>query len=426
MRVFVKNLRNQPLMPCKLSKARKLLRNGKAKIVGYKPFTIQLLYATGETTQESDIGIDLGAKNVGVAIQSQSKIIAKGEIELRSDIKANLDTRRTYRKNRRYRKTRYRKPRFNNRVSSRKNDWLPPSVQSRIESTFRWIDRFCNLLPDPNLHLEVGKFDVQKMLNPDINGIEYQQGDAYGYYNVRYYVFARNNYTCQVCKKKGKILQTHHVIYESHGGSNRASNLITVCIDCHTHGNHQPGNIFWHWMQNGKKLPTYKEPTFMNIIRKRIFSNYPAARITYGSETVQRRKELNLDKTHYNDAVAITGISSITKDADSIFKLKQFRKKKRSLHESVPRKGLKQPNTEQRRNSKNTKRYKDFCLNDKVRSYDKVGFISGFTSGGAYVKNIDGDYITKLGKTYKQVPLRDMERVCRNSNWQFISCLRLT
>ena len=424
MRVFVKNLRNQPLMPCKPSKARKLLRDGKAKVIEYKPFTILLLYATGETAQETNVGVDLGAKNIGVAVLSQNNVIAKGEIELRSEIKSNLDTRRTYRRNRRSRKTRYRKPRFNNRVSSKKNGWLPPSVQSRIDNTFRWIDTFCNLLPDPKLHLEVGKFDVQKMLNSDINGVEYQQGDSYGYYNTRYYVFARDNYTCQVCKKKDKVLQTHHIIYESHGGSNRAGNLITVCIDCHTSDNHAPGQIFWKWMMEGKKLPSYKETPFMNIIRKRIFTKYPDAHIIYGSETTKRRKELGLDKTHYNDAIAITGTSKINKNTDSIFKLKQFRKKKRSLHESVPRKGRKQPNTEQRRNPKNTKSYKDFCLNDKVHLYDKVGFISGFTSGGAYIKDIDGNYVTKPGKTYKQVPLKDIKLLNRNNNWQFISRLR--
>ena len=103
-------------MPCKPSKARKLLKAGKAKIIDYKPFTIQLLYPTGKATQPTDIGIDLGAKHIGVAIQSQNQVLAKGEIELRDDIKSNLDTRRTYRRSRRYRKTRYRKPRFDSRT----------------------------------------------------------------------------------------------------------------------------------------------------------------------------------------------------------------------------------------------------------------------------------------------------------------------
>ncbi|MDD4591078.1 MAG: hypothetical protein PHG06_11730, partial [Parabacteroides sp.] len=69
-----------------------------------------------------------------------------------------------------------------------------------------------SLLPNPRLIIEVGKFDVQKMQSPSIEGTEYQKGNTYGYYDVRYYVFARDNYTCQVCKGKNKILQTHHIV----------------------------------------------------------------------------------------------------------------------------------------------------------------------------------------------------------------------
>ena len=96
-------------MPCKQSKARKLLKENKATIVGYSPFTIQLLYGSSGHTQETNIGVDLGAKYIGIAIQSQNKVIAKGTIELRQDVKSNLETRKIYRRSRRNRKTRYRK-----------------------------------------------------------------------------------------------------------------------------------------------------------------------------------------------------------------------------------------------------------------------------------------------------------------------------
>ena len=101
MLVFVINKQGKPLMPCKPSKARKLLKENKAKIVGYKPFTIQLIYGSSGYTQETNIGIDLGAKHIGVAIQSQNKVIAKGTIELRNDVKSNLETKKIYRKSRR-------------------------------------------------------------------------------------------------------------------------------------------------------------------------------------------------------------------------------------------------------------------------------------------------------------------------------------
>ena len=125
MRVFVQNMRGRALMPCSCRKARILLRQKKAKIVGYKPFAIQLTVATGETVQSVDIGIDEGAKHIGVAVVSGTKVLAKGEIELRQNIKSLLDTRRALRRSRRNRKTRYRKPRFLNR--RKPEDWLPLS-----------------------------------------------------------------------------------------------------------------------------------------------------------------------------------------------------------------------------------------------------------------------------------------------------------
>jgi len=421
LRVYVKNLRGEALMPTTPQKARKLIKENKAKIINYEPFTIQLLYATGEAKQPTNIGIDLGAKHIGIAIQSENKVISKGEIELRDDVKSLLETRKTYRRSRRNRKTRYRKPRFDNR--KRQDNWLPPSIQSRINNTFMWIDRFVELVPNPTLNIEVGKFDVQKMMNPDIKGKEYQDGSSCGYYNTRYYVFARDNYTCQVCKKKGKILQTHHIIYKSKGGTDRANNLITVCTDCHNHKNHQEGEIFYKWMINKKKTPSYKEAPFMNIIRKRVFKKYPDANITYGNITTPKRKKLGLEKTHYNDALVISGIEEGFIDNVEIFRIKQFRKKKRSLHEATARKGRKEPNTTQKRNEKNTKESKGFYLNDKVKVFDKIGFISGFCNGGCYVKDINDNYITIPGKTYKQVGFNHLEFINHNNNWQFISQL---
>lgn len=157
-------------MPCKPRKARLLLKEEKAEIVSYKPFTIQLLYGSSGYKQEVKIGVDLGAKHVGIAMTSEDRVLVKGEIELRQDVKKSLDSRRTYRRSRRNRKTRYRKPRFQNRTRS--EGWLPPSIQSRIENSFFWIDKFCSLVPSPELTIEVGKFDIHKMINPAIQGVE--------------------------------------------------------------------------------------------------------------------------------------------------------------------------------------------------------------------------------------------------------------
>lgn len=157
----------------------------------------------------------------------------------------------------------------------------------------------------------------------------------------------------------------------------------------------------------------------MNIIRRRIFEKYPDAEITYGSETVIKRKNLGLEKTHYNDAVAISGMTFIKKNENFYFILAQARKKKRSLHEATPRKGKSKKNVGAIRNSKNTKFYKGFFLNDKVVIENKIGWICGFCSGGCYVKDIFENYITICSKEYKQVVASKCKLVNRNNNWRF-------
>ena len=419
MRVFVKNIRGESLMPCSQKKARILLKQNKAKIYKHNPFTIQLLYATGETKQNCHIGVDTGSKYIGLAVTSEDKVLFKAAVELRQDVKSNLDTRRMYRKSRRNRKTRYRKPRFLNRKKCDK--WLPPSLQNRINHTYKWIDELCELVPNSKLHIEVGKFDTAKMINPGIQGVDYQQGQTYGFYNDRYFVFARDNYTCQCCgKSKDKILQTHHIKYRSNGGTDRVDNLITVCTDCHTSRNHQKGGVLYKWQEQHKKVKQYKEPPFMNALRKRIFSKYPTAEITYGYITTPKRKEAGLDKTHYNDAIVISRIKEIKENPNDWLLIRQFRKKKRSLHEATARKGRKEPNKTQKRNSKNTPYCKGFYLNDRVSVLGKIGYISGFASGSAYVKDRNDNYITLPDKSYCQVGFSNLQLLCHNNNWQFI------
>lgn len=411
-------------MPCSQKKARLLLKEGKAKIIGYKPFAIQLTVATGETVQEVHLGVDTGAKHIGIAATSGNKVLAKGEVELRDGIHEDMGNRARLRKDRRSRKTRYRQARFLNR--KRKEGWLPPTVQSKLDATFMWTDRFINLLPNPILHIEVGKFDIQKMMNPDITNEEYQNGQCAGYYDVRYFVFARDNYTCQVCKKKNKILNTHHLVFKTKGGTDRADNLITVCIDCHTSENHKVGGILYNWMIKNKKVKQYKEATFMNIVRKRTFSKYPNAIITYGSETSPYRKELGLEKTHYNDAIAISKIENIKENPSEWFYIKQFRKKKRSLHESIPTRGRrKEKNINAERKNKNVPFRNGWFMNDMAICNGQVGWIYGFSGGDigkeCVLRNIKGEIVRgkERSKNNPNVTFSSLKFLCHNNNWQY-------
>lgn len=417
-RVFVINKHGEALMPCKPRTARKLLTQDKAKPIKKEPFTIQLLYGSTGYKQSVSLGIDSGQSHIGIAVTSQTKVLFQGEVELRQDVKKLLDTRRTYRRNRRNRKTRYRKARFLNRIKTKKNGWLPPSVASKCHHNINWINRFLAVLPNPALHIEVGKFDMQKMKDPNIQGTGYQQGDLYGYQTVKQYVLARDEYKCQVCKKKGGKLKIHHIIYRSEGGTNAPSNLITVCADCHTYKNHQSGGVLYKWYQAKKKVTkSLKGATFMNILRRRLWRAFPDAEFQYGAQTTLQRADLGLDKSHFNDAVTISGIQKITEKPTSVVMFKQFRKKKRSLHEATARKGRKEPNRTSKRNAKNTKFAKGFWLNDYVRIKNsrKKGFISGFTGSSCYLKDCLGNYV--IIRKYKQTALSKLMMINHHNNW---------
>jgi hypothetical protein len=414
LRVFVKNIRNDNIMPCSQRKARILLKENKAKIVNYNPFTIKLLIPTGETTQQCNVGIDSGAKYIGFAITSQNKVLIKGEIELRQDVSENLASRKIFRRSRRQRKTRYRKARFLNR--KRKEGWLPPSIQSRIDNQINWINRFTSLLPSYNLTVEVGKFDTAKMINPNIESLDYQKGNLYDYENKKAYIIAREKGRCQICGKEydENGWHLHHIKQRKDNGSDRADNLALVHHQCHK--DYHDGKLGDFKF---KKCKDYKETTFMNILRLQIYRRVKCD-ITYGYYTKINRIKLQLEKTHYNDAIAISGIKEIKYDCDKIYTIKQFRKKKKSLHEATARKGRKEPNKEAKRNSKNTPHSNGFYLNDKVKVFNKVGWISGFTSGGCYIKDIDNNYITIPEKSYKQVAFKNLKLINHNNNWQFI------
>ena len=417
MSVFVMNMRGEPLMPTTDRTARLLRKEGKAKVYQYEPYTIQLTYATGEAKQEVKIGIDTGAKNVGIAVTTNDKVISKGTIELRDDVKAQLETRKIYRRGRRNRKTRYRKARFQNR--KREDNWLPPSVQSRVDNTMRWIDKFVKLVPNPIITIEVGKFDIAKIENPEIQGKEYQQGEMYEYRNRIAYLLARENSKCQYCGKgyeKGNGWRLHH-IWGRHKDRPEDWALLHECCHKGPDGIHAKGK---EEVLRKKKPKSYKESTFMNIIRQRLFARYPDARFTYGNVTFQDRCDLDLEKTHYNDAVAISGIIEIKEDSIS-FLVRQSRIKKRSLHEANPRKGRKQKNTEAKRNSKNTPYQDGFYLNDRVEYNGAKGFVSGFCKNGVYVKDYNDEYITKQGKSYKQLPPKELKFISHTRGWQFIN-----
>jgi hypothetical protein len=291
-----------PTTPCK---ARKLLKKGKAKVLTVKPFTIQLLTATGETKQEVILGIDSGYLNIGFSAITDKGELISGEVKLLQGISDRLTEKAQYRRIRRSR-LRYRKARFDNRKVDK--GWLAPSIQHKLDSHIRFIDKLKSILPIPKIIVEVANFDIQKIKNPDISGVEYQQGEQEGFWNLREYILHRDGHKCQNpdCKNNDKhpILEIHHIKYRSNGGTDAPNNLITLCNKCHTTANHKQGKFLYDWQTNKPKLKSFKDSTFMSIVRWQLV-NILQCQHTYGYQTKSKRIALQLEKTHYNDAFVI-------------------------------------------------------------------------------------------------------------------------
>lgn len=264
--VYVLNTQGKPLMPCKEAKARKLLKQHKARIVKYEPFTIQLLFDCENQTQEVNLGIDAGSKYIGISVTTEHRVLYEAEVELRTDIVNKLSSRREARRTRRTR-LRYRPARFNNRVHSKNKGWLSPSIEQKINAHLHVIKYLYEILPITTLIVETAQFDIQKINNPDISGEEYQQGNQLGFYNVREYVLFRDNHECQCChgKSKDKVLNVHHIESRKTGG-NAPNNLITLCETCHKA--YHKGEVELK-LKRGK---SYRDAAFMGIMRKTLFS----------------------------------------------------------------------------------------------------------------------------------------------------------
>jgi len=232
MLVYVLSKTGKPLMPCKPAKAKKLLQGGNARVVKKTPFTIQLNWLTEEQTQPVTLGIDTGYENVGVSATSGKEELFSAEVQLRTDISKLLTEKRMYRRNRRSRLW-YRKTRFLNR--KKPEGWLAPSIQNKLDAHIKVINHVKEILPVSQINIEVASFDVQKIKNPDISGTGYQDGEQTGFWNTREYVLHRDGHICQVCKGKSKypVLEVHHIIPRSQGGTDKPDNLITLCETCH-------------------------------------------------------------------------------------------------------------------------------------------------------------------------------------------------
>ncbi|MGB8688083.1 MAG: RNA-guided endonuclease IscB, partial [Microcoleus sp.] len=229
--VFILDANKHPLDPIRPGFARLLLDQGKAAVFRSFPFCIILKEACPDApVQELELKLAPGSKTTGIAIKQGKKVIFGAELTHRGQaIKASIESRRSLRRSRRNRHTRYRQPRFLNRTRSK--GWLAPSLQHRVETTLTWVKKFVRLAPIGSIVQELVRFDIQKLEHPEISGIEYQQGKLQGY-EVREYLLNKWERKCAYCGLENLPLQVEHIHPKAKGGSDRISNLCLACEKC--------------------------------------------------------------------------------------------------------------------------------------------------------------------------------------------------
>ena len=393
--VYVLNKYGKPLMPTERhGHVRRLLKSGLAVVVKRIPFTIKLLYETENGVQPVTLGIDPGAKKIGISASTEHKELFSAEVTLRDSIPMLLARRKAMRQHRRYRKLRYRKARFLNR--RRPEGWLPPSVRNKLEVHLRMVEKVHEILPISKIVVELAAFDTQKMENPDINGVEYQHGRQEAWWNVREYILYRDGHKCQLCngKTKDQVLQVHHIVSRRTGG-NSPDNLICLCKTCHDKV-HQEGIDL-----KRKRKRQYKDAAFMNLVRKEIFNvlktKYDNVEGTYGYITKMTRIQNELPKEHYVDALCIAGhpLAALAKEC---FLYKKVRCHNRQLHRIGFDKGGK------RRRAQSGYEVSGFQLYDCVQADGKEYYLtSRLASGQFFMQDLLGNKKSKMCKSIKLV-----------------------
>lgn len=413
MKVFVLSKAGRPLMPTTPRRARLFLRARRARVVRQEPFTIQLQFETTGYTQAVTVGVDTGSRIVGLAATAHGETLVQAEVRLRDDISQKLSLRRTYRRARRSRKTRYRPPRFANR--RRLAGWLPPSVASKAAATFKAVRLVAELLPVRQIHVEIAGFDTQKLRDPEITGIAYQQGSLFGYH-VREYLLEKWQRRCAYCGATGTALQIEHLVPRTRGGSDRVDNLTLACASCNQRkGNQTAAEFGFPQLQTQARLPL-RDAAQVSSLKTAVLTELMRqfgerqVQVRYGYQTkYQRIQMLALPKSHAYDAVAIAcEVGEVVSPLEEVHQIRclprgsyQRYNGKRSEHKAwAPRK------------------VRGWKLYEVVEAKGQVGYLGGRREQGSFVVK---DLVS--GKKLVEVAPSRLRRLRRPSQGWLISRL---
>jgi len=308
--VFVLDENKTPLDPCHPARARILLKSGRAAVWRIAPFTIILkagqaaVAATG-----ARLKIDYGSRHTGLAILIGNKAVWLGVLDHRADIKKNLDARRAHRRFRRGR-LRYRKPRFLNRA--RHAGWLPPSLQSRVDNIAAIVRKVSGVCRIKAISYENVKFDAQLLMNPEISGVEYQQGELQGY-EVREYLLEKFGRKCCYCHADNVPLEIEHINPKSRSGSDRVSNLAVACHVCNQRKGNMTAAEFGHPEVQAQAKQPLRDAAMVTATRWAVHNKLKGTGLPVecgsGARTKMNRIKAGLPKEHYYDACCV-GVSA--------------------------------------------------------------------------------------------------------------------
>jgi 5-methylcytosine-specific restriction endonuclease McrA len=315
-KVFVVDTNHQPLNPVHPGRARLLLKQGQAAVYRHFPFTLILKYAVEQPTLHSlRVKIDPGSKTTGLALVNDAtgEVVWAAELTHRGkQIKQSLDRRRAARRSRRQRKTRYRKARFSNRRL--RTGKLPPSLESQVCNVLTWVRRLIRLCPVTAISQELVRFDTQALEHPDIEGVQYQQGQLAGY-EVREYVLLKWNHQCAYCDASEVPLELDHIQPRRKQGSNRVSNLTLACHACNQRKGDQDIRAFLREEPErlARLLARVKTPlrdaAVVNTTRWALYERMSAFRLPVecgsGGCTKFNRITRGLPRAHWLDAACV-------------------------------------------------------------------------------------------------------------------------
>ena len=326
--IYVVDSNGTPLMPTsRLGMVRRWLKTGQARWFGNSRNTIQFVRPVTTNTQELTLGVDAGF-HLGLSVVGNQREYYAAE-SLRKSEKDLITSRHELRRTRRNR-LRHRKARFDNR--RRKEGWLAPSIQHRLDFTIKEIKRLYTFLPITNLVVEVTPFDNQKLANPNIKPWQYTQGKMHGFKTIKDYLLARDNYRDALDGKQypASQLRVHHLVQRKDGGSNQSDNLVLLSDINHNQANHNNG-VLAKLRQNRQKSIDYRGAYFMSILATRLSSYFDEYTTTQGYLTANLRQKYKIEKSHLNDAFVIAGGTDTTLRTNNVYSRQKLRNNNRIL-----------------------------------------------------------------------------------------------